>query len=147
MKIGIASDHRGVDEKKTIHEYLESKGYEVTDYSPENTPTDDYPDFAFMVGHAIQSGEIDFGLLVCRTGIGASIAANKVKGVRCAKVDSAEDASLSRIDNDANCLTFACLKPFEEIKVILDTFFETAYSDHERHIRRVNKINAYDENR
>lgn len=147
MKIGIANDHRGINEKKIIAEYLKSKGYEVIDYGPNEEEAVDYPDYAFKIGHAIRDKEIDFGLLVCRTGIGVSIAANKVKGVRCAKVDSKEDAELSRIDNNANCVTFACSMPFEEIKEILDTFFETEFSDHERHIRRVGKINSYDENR
>ena len=106
MKVAIASDHRGVDCKKEVIKYLEENNHEVIDCSPINTDTDDYPDFAFKVCEKVTTKEADIGILVCRTGIGMSIAANKVKGIRCAKVDSVEDAILCRNDNAANVMTF-----------------------------------------
>ena len=106
MKIAIASDHRGVEYKKEIIKYLEEKNYIVIDCSTQNTETDDYPDFAFKVCEKIVAKEAEVGILVCRTGIGMSIAANKVKGIRCAKINSLEDAILSRNDNGANVMTF-----------------------------------------
>lgn len=146
MKIAIASDHRGVEYKKQIINYLESKGYQVLDCSPENTPTDDYPDYAFKVCEKVVSKEADNGILFCRTGIGMSIAANKVKGIRCAKVDSVEDAILCRNDNGANVMTFNYTKDIDEIKKMIDAFLSAEVLNDERHIRRVKKIMDYEEN-
>ena len=84
MKIAIASDHRGVECKKEVINYLKERGYEVIDCSPNNTPTDDYPDYAFKVCEMVANNEADDGVLVCRTGIGMSIAANKINGIRAA---------------------------------------------------------------
>ena len=146
MKIAVASDHRGVTYKKEIIEYLNSKGYEAFDCSPKNTPTDDYPDFAFKVCNLVTSKEADLGILVCRTGIGMSIAANKVKGIRCAKVDSVEDAMLCRNDNGANVMTFNYTKDMDLIKEMIDTFITSEPMNDERHRRRVSKITEYEEN-
>jgi len=145
MKIAIASDHRGAKYKKEIINYLIEKNYEVIDCSKENTPTDDYPDFAFKVCKKITSNEADIGILVCRTGIGMSIAANKVKGIRCAKLDSVEDAILCRNDNGANVMTFNFTKDMNEIKKMIDAFINAEVINDERHARRVNKIIAYEE--
>ena len=144
MKIAIASDHRGVNYKKEIINYLEEKKYKVIDCSKENTPTDDYPDFAFKVCKEIVSKKADIGILVCRTGIGMSIAANKVKGIRCAKVDTIEDAILCRNDNGANVMTFNYTKNMNDIKKMIDAFIEAEVINDERHARRVNKIVAYE---
>jgi len=144
MKIAIASDHRGVDYKNKTIDYLKKLGYEVIDCSPNNTPTDDYPDFAFLVCNKVVSKEADIGVLVCRTGIGMSIAANKVKGIRCAKVDSVEDAILSRNDNGANVISFNYTTSFYKVKKFLKAFIEAEVLNDERHIRRVNKICEYE---
>ena len=144
MKIAIASDHRGVEYKNGIISYLKNKKYDVMDCSPVNTPTDDYPDFAFKVGQEVVNGEADIGILICRTGIGMSIAANKVKGIRCAKVDSVEDAILSRNDNGANVLAVNYIKSLDEIYKIIDAFIEAETLTDERHVRRVNKIIDYE---
>jgi len=144
MRIAIASDHRGVDYKKRIIEFLKKEGHEVIDCSEVNTPTDDYPDFAFKVCDKVISNEADIGVLCCRTGIGMSIAANKVKGIRCAKVDSVEDAILSRNDNGANVLSFNYTKRFGKIKKIINAFINAEVLNDERHVRRVNKINEYE---
>jgi len=144
MKVAIASDHRGITYKKNIIDYLISKGYEVLDCSEYNTPTDDYPDFAFKVCGEVVIKNADFGILVCRTGIGMSIAANKVKGIRCAKLDSVEDAILCRNDNGANVITFNYTKDINEIKAIIDAYIEAEELNDDRHIRRVEKIMAYE---
>lgn len=145
MKIAIASDHRGVEYKKEIIEYLNSKNYTVIDCSPENTPTDDYPDFAFKVCEKVINKEADIGILLCRTGIGMSIAANKVKGIRCAKINSKDDAILSRNDNGANVMAFNYTEDMNHIKEYIDAFINAEVINDERHQRRVNKIIAYEE--
>ena len=145
MVIAIASDHRGVTYKQEVMNYLKEKNYEVMDCSPENTPTDDYPDFAFKVCDLVVNKQADIGILVCRTGIGMSIAANKVKGIRCAKVDSVEDAILCRNDNGANVMTFNYTKDMKEIKEMIDAFISAEVISDERHRRRVEKIMKYEE--
>ncbi len=145
MKIAIASDHRGVEYKHEIIKYLENKEYEILDCSLENTPIDDYPDFAFKVCEKVVNKEAEIGILVCRTGIGMSIAANKVKGIRCAKINSEEDAILSRNDNGANVMTFNFTEDIENIKKYIDAFIEADPINDERHQRRVNKIIKYEE--
>lgn len=145
MKIAIASDHRGVEYKKKIINYLESKQHEIIDCSVDNTPTDDYPDFAFSVCEKVVNKDAEIGILVCRTGIGMSIAANKVKGIRCAKINSKEDAILSRNDNGANVMTFNYTDDMNDIKEYIDAFIDADVISDERHRRRVNKILAYEE--
>ena len=86
MKLAIATDHRGVEVKQNLIKFLESEGYNVIDYGTNSEESVDYPDYAFKVGEAVARKEVDYGILVCNTGIGMSIAANKVKGVRCARV-------------------------------------------------------------
>ena len=145
MKIAIASDHRGVEYKREIIKYLEEKKHTIIDCSKENTPTDDYPDFAFELCKKVINKEVEIGILVCRTGIGMSIAANKVKGIRCAKINSKEDATLSRNDNGANVMTFNYTDKMEDIKTYIDAFIEAEVLNDERHKRRVEKIIFYEE--
>ena len=144
IKIAIASDHRGVTYKKEIIKYLQEEQYPIIDCSKENTPTDDYPDFAFKVCHKIINKEADLGILVCRSGIGMSIAANKVKGIRCAKINSLEDAILSRNDNGANVMTFNYTEKIDNIKKYIKAFIEAQAITDERHQRRVDKIIKYE---
>lgn len=143
--IAIASDHRGIEYKQEIIKYLEEKNYKLIDCSPENTDTDDYPDFAFKVCGKVVNKEAEIGILVCRTGIGMSIAANKVKGIRCAKINSLEDAILSRNDNGANVMTFNYTEDMKNIKTYIDAFINAEVINDERHKRRVNKIIKYEE--
>lgn len=145
MKIAIASDHRGVDYKKEIIQYLESENHEIIDCSLENFPTDDYPDFAFKVCQKVVNKEAEIGILVCRTGIGMSIAANKVRGIRCAKINSIEDAILCRNDNGANVMTFNFTEDINNIKKYIDAFIHAEVLNDERHQRRVNKIIKYED--
>lgn len=145
MKIAIASDHRGVEYKKEIINYLQEENHTIIDCSMTNYPTDDYPDFAFKVCDEIIKGKAEIGILVCRTGIGMSIAANKVKGIRCAKINSIEDATLSRNDNGANVMTFSYTEKMENIKKYINAFIQAEVINDERHRRRVNKIIKYEE--
>ncbi len=138
MKIAIATDHNGVNEKKQLIEKLPE--YEFLDLSPENTPTDDYPDFAYRVAKAVINKEADFGVLLCRTGIGMSIAANKVKGIRCAHCSSVEHARLTKTDNDSNVVSLCFTQDINELADIVREFVSTPFSNIERHARRVNKI-------
>ena len=144
MKIAIATDHAGREVKLKVIEYLLQNNIDVEDLSKINTPTDDYPDFAFAVGKMVALKKCDFGILICTTGIGVSIAANKVKGVRCAKVDNFHDAQMTRLDNNANILAFSSRLDFNDIKEIIKTFINTEFSSEERHIRRVDKIIKYE---
>ncbi len=146
MNIAIASDHRGVDYKNQIIDYLKSKDYKVIDCSPKNTPTDDYPDFAFAVCEKVVNKDAEVGILLCRTGIGMSIAANKVRGIRCAKINSIDDAILSRNDNGANVMTFNYTEDIKNIEKYIDAFLSAEVINDERHQRRVDKIMAYEEN-
>ena len=143
MRIGIGNDHRGYEVKKEIVEYLLELGYEVKNYGSDSTEPVDYPIYAFKVGEAIKNKEIDMGILICRTGIGMSIACNKVKNVRCAKVDNVEEAALTRLDNDSNVIAISYVKNITEIKEILKTFLEMKFSEEERHIRRIKLIDTY----
>ena len=140
MKIGIATDHRGAEIKKEVIKILKEKGYEIHDYSPVNTPTDDYIDFAIATCKAYLNSEVDFGVLLCRTGIGMSIAANKIKGIRCAKVATTEEAELTRFDNNSNVIALNYNYPLDQIIELITTFVESPFSNEERHIRRVEKL-------
>jgi len=142
MKIAIATDHNGVEEKQKIIESLIE--YTFLDESTDNTPTDDYPDFAFRVAQRVMRHEADLGVLMCGTGIGMSIAANKVKGIRAAHCSNIEQARLAKEHNNANIICISYKQPIEEIKNMIKTFIETYPSTEERHIRRVNKIVDYE---
>lgn len=143
MKIGIATDHHGVLEKKQIVEYLKSKGYEIEDFGPYSTDSVDYPLYAFKLSEAVRDCEISNGILMCGTGIGMSIAANKVKGVRCARIVSVQDAHLAREHNHANVIAFSSSIPFDQMKELIDEYLNTVESIEERHVRRVNMIDEY----
>ena len=140
MKIGIASDHRGVILKEKIKNYLNEK-YKIIDFGTNSIESVDYPQYAFKVGESIRDNKIDFGILICGTGIGMSIACNKVKKVRCAKVDNKEEAYLARFHNDANVIALS--ENVTNYKEIIDTFLTTDSSKEEKHQRRVAMIDNY----
>lgn len=144
MVIGIGNDHRGYQVKNKIIDYLKELNYETKDLGAPNEIPTDYPIYAFKVGEALKNKEIDFGILICRTGIGMSIACNKVKGVRCGKVDNPKEAELCRIDNNCNVIAIGYEKTEEELKKIIKTFLETKFTQEERHLRRIDMINAYE---
>ena len=141
--IGIGSDHAGYELKEKIKKYLNELDYQVIDYGTMVNTSVDYPDYAFNVGESIASKGIQLGILVCKTGIGMSIACNKVKGVRCAKVDNVEEAYLTRFHNNSNVLAISSMNP--NALEIVKTFLETKFSNEERHVRRINKISEYEE--
>ena len=141
--IGIACDHGGFKLKEEINEYLKELGYNVIDYGTMVEESVDYPEYAFKVGEAIRNKGINFGIIICTTGIGMSIACNKVVGVRCAKVDNIEEAKLTRLHNDSNVLALSASKL--NAKEIVKIFLETEFSNEERHIRRINMIKDYEE--
>lgn len=145
MKIGLVSDHHGIDERHKIKEYLESKGYEVVDFGPFTSESVDYPEFAFKLSKEVASKNIDKGILLCGTGIGMSIAANKVKGIRCARVVNEEDAMYASLHNHANEIAFSAKLPYELMVKIIDKYLSTTPSEEERHVRRVNMIDNYND--
>ena len=142
MKIAIATDHNGVNEKKQIIEDLIE--YEFLDKSTDNNPVDDYPDFAFRVAKSVVNNEAELGVLMCGTGIGMSIAANKVKGIRAAHCSNIEQARLAKEHNNANIICISYKQPINEIENMIKTYIETFPSTEERHVRRVNKIIDYE---
>lgn len=144
MKIGIANDHSGVEIKNQIQKFLELEGYEVMNYGTDTKESVDYPLYAFKIGQAINTNKIKFGILICHTGIGMSIAANKVKNIRCAKVNTEEEAFLTRSHNDSNVIAFNDKKNIEELKPIIKTFLETPFSKEDRHQRRIDLIHHYE---
>lgn len=141
MKIGIATDHNGVNEKKVIIEELNKLNIEVVDYSPTNNATDDYPDYAVLVANAVKESEVNLGVLMCGTGIGMSIAANKVDTIRCAKVSNIDEARLAKEHNNANIVALSYKENIEDLINMITTFINTPFSNEERHARRVEKIN------
>lgn len=140
MKIAIATDHNGELVKKEIIKFLEAKNYNIMDLSPSNNPVDDYTDYAYLVGKAVVNKEVDLGVLLCGTGIGMSIAANKVRGIRCAHISNINEASLCKEKNDANIIALSAKININELIKIIDIFINTKFSNVERHIRRINKI-------
>lgn len=143
MKIGIANDHHGIKINNNLTKYLIDLGYDVVNYGPKTTDSVDYPIYSFKLGEAVASKEVDFGIVICNSGIGVSIACNKVKGVRCAKVNDEWEAKMTRLDNDANVIAVGSRLPLEELQRIIKVFLETEFSHIERHQRRIDLINNY----
>lgn len=144
MKISIASDHAGFEQKQELAAYLEQEGHEVIDRGPENDNRVDYPDFAVLVANDVASGQADRGVLVCGTGIGMALAADKVAGIRAANVVRRDFAVLCREHNNANVITLSGrFVSLEDNKSILDAFLTTEFAGG-RHADRVAKINALD---
>lgn len=145
MRIGIASDHRGYKLKEYLKNILVN-AHEVIDYGTNSEESTDYPDYAFALGEAVAQKEVDYGVAICGSGIGISIACNKVKGIRCAKVSNKEEAAITRIDNNSNIVAFSEKLTEQEALEVVTTFITTEASSEEKHQRRVNKIIAYEEN-
>jgi uracil phosphoribosyltransferase len=140
MKIGIGSDHAGFEMKESLKAYLSSLGVEVTDFGCQSTASTDYPDTGYPVARAVAASKVDKGILVCGTGIGMSIVANKVPGVRAALAGDVHVAKLSREHNNANVLALgARIISMDEAKAITKVFLETEFAGG-RHARRVGKI-------
>lgn len=138
--LAVASDHRGIELKEEIKKILAELGYEVNDLGPSNTDSVDYPDYAGAVSEKVSSGECDRGILVCATGVGMSIAANKYPHVRCALAQDVITAEMSRRHNDANVLALGAITtPKDKVRDIVKIWLETEFEGG-RHSKRVKKI-------
>ena len=145
-KIAIASDHAGYKVKEMIKQFLKQSGYDFTDFGTGNEDSVDYTDFAFKAAGAVASGESKRGILICGTGLGMCITANKVKGIRAVSAHDKFTAEMSRRHNDANilCLGARALKE-NDIREIVKTWLETPFDvDNPRHQRRIQKISDYE---
>lgn len=139
--IAIASDHGGFDLKTAVIAHLRENGYEVKDFGTYDRKSCDYPDYARPAAEAVASGEAERGIVICTTGIGVSIVANKVHGIRCALCHDVTGARLTREHNDANMLAIGAGLTGENTALdIVDTFLSTEFSNGERHKRRISKI-------
>jgi ribose 5-phosphate isomerase B len=142
MIISIGSDHRGFELKERLKEYLTGKNHKVTDYGTDSNASVDYPDFAKKVGESVARGESIFGVAICGSGIGVSIAANKVKGVRAVNATNMDMAEMSRKHNNANVICFgADFIDFDTAVRYWEIFSNTDFEGGERHNRRIDKIN------
>lgn len=140
MKIAMGNDHAAVEMKEEIKAYLESKGHEVINFGTDTHDSCDYPEFGEKVGRAVASGEADYGIAICGTGIGIGIAAGKVKGVRVCTCSEPYSARLSRMHNNTNVLSFgARVVGVEMAKMIVDEWLENEYEGG-RHQRRVDML-------
>lgn len=139
--IALACDHSGVGLKETIMEYLRENGMEYKDFGCYETASCDYPDFARPAAEAVAKGECEKGIVICTTGIGISIVANKVEGIRCALCSDPYAAKMTRLHNDANMLALGAGMIGKNMALdIVETFFNTEFSQGENHIRRIGKI-------
>lgn len=144
MKIGIANDHHGVELKNKIIEYLHKKGIECVNFGTNEKESVDYVEYAVKLCTAVNKKEVNLGILICGTGIGMSIAANKVKGIRCGKVSTPREAALTKEHNMANVIALS--EYTEDVEEIVDAFINTKYSTEERHIRRIEEISQLENN-
>ena len=147
MKIGIANDHRGLNLKNYLKDELTKLGYEVINYGTDTEDSVDYPDYAFKLGESVVNKKVDYGVAICGSGIGISIACNKVKGVRCAKVSNTSEAKYTREDNNSNIVAFGEKTTNEDALEIVKTFINTPFSNLDKHINRINKITEYEESK
>lgn len=140
MKIGIGNDHSSVEMKQAISEYLTQKGYEIVNFGTDSTQSYPYPEAAVNVANAVVNKEVDCGILICGTGIGIGIAANKVKGIRCATCSEPYSAKLSKMHNNSNILSFgARVVGVELAKMIVDSWLEAEFEGG-RHQTRIDMI-------
>ncbi|HEX8985354.1 MAG TPA: ribose 5-phosphate isomerase B [Bryobacteraceae bacterium] len=145
MRVAIGADHAGFVLKQHLRRSLEQQGYEVIDEGAGSQESCDYPDYAVAVGHAVAEGRAERGILVCSTGVGMSIAANKVPGIRAALGTNIDEVFLTRSHNDANVLTLgAKYLTGSGAEALVDTFLTTAFDGGARHARRLEKVAALD---
>ena len=146
MKIALACDHGGYEMKEQIKTWLTEMGYEYEDFGCYSTASCDYPEFAAAAARAVAGGSCEKGIVVCTTGIGISIAANKIKGIRCAHCADCLQAQLTREHNDANMMAIgAGFTGPNMAKEMVKVFLTTAFSGGERHVRRVNGVKALED--
>ena len=145
MKIAIACDHGALELKLAVKEHLLEKGFEVCDFGTDSLASCDYPDFGEAAARAVSEGKCDKGIVMCTTGIGVSVVANKIDGVRCALLHDLMTAKLTREHNDTNVMAMGAGIVGELLALqIVDTWLTTPFSQGERHARRIAKVNALD---
>ena len=143
MKIAIGCDHGALELKNTMVAHLEKQGHEVKDFGTYTKDSCDYPDFAAPAAQAVASGECDKGIVLCTTGIGVSITANKVKGIRCALLSDVMSARMTREHNDTNMMAIGAGVVGQMLALeIVDTWLGTEFSKEARHQRRIDKMMA-----
>lgn len=143
MKISVGCDHGALALKNTVVSHLQAKGHQVVDFGTNSLDSCDYPDFAGAAAAAVASGDCERGIVLCTTGIGVSIAANKVKGIRCALLSDLMTARMTREHNDTNMMAMGAGVVGEMLALqIVDTWLETPFSHNERHQRRIDKVMA-----
>lgn len=141
MKIAIGCDHGALALKNKLISHLEKAGYEVKDFGTYSSDSCDYPDYAGAAARAVASGECQKGIVLCTTGIGVSIAANKVRGVRCALLTDTWSAKMTRLHNDTNMMALGAGVVGENLALeIADTWLNTEFSGEARHQRRIQKV-------
>ena len=143
MKIAIGCDHGAFALKSKVMDHLKKQGYEVEDFGTYSTASCDYPDFAAAAARAVAAGECQKGIVLCTTGIGVSISANKIHGIRCALLSDPWSAKMTRLHNDTNMMAMGAGVVGENLALdIVDTWLGTEFSGEERHQRRIDKVMA-----
>ena len=143
MKVSVGCDHGALALKNKVVSHLQGKGVEVVDFGTHTTASCDYPEFAAAAARAVASGECDKGIVLCTTGIGVSISANKIDGVRCALLSDVWSAKMTRLHNDTNVMALGAGVVGENLALeIVDTWLFTEFSGEERHQRRIDKLMA-----
>ncbi len=144
MKIGLANDHRAYKAKEQLKSLLDD--YDIVDYGCYSDERVDYPKYAFILGNAVVNKEVDLGIVMCGTGIGVSIACNKVKGVRCAKIDNKDEAKSAKEHNNANIIAFSAQSHTpEEIKEMVDIFINSTLLADPSYKIRIEQVEKYEE--
>ena len=143
MKIAIGCDHGALDLKNKVIAHLTAKGYELVNFGTDTLDSCDYPDFVAPAAKAVASGECEKGIVLCTTGIGVSISANKIDGIRCALLADTWSAKMTRLHNDTNMMALGAGIVGENLALeIVDTWIGTEFSHNERHQRRIDKVMA-----
>ena len=146
MNIAIGCDHGALDLKNKVADHLKNQGHQVTDFGTYTLDSCDYPDYAAQAAKAVAEGVCDRGIVLCTTGIGVSIAANKVKGIRCALLSDVMSARMTREHNDTNMMASGAGVVGQMLALeIVDTWIGTEFSHNERHQRRINKVMALED--
>lgn len=143
MKIGLASDHRGYLRKEELKLLLDD--FSVVDFGTFSEEIVDYPIYSLKLSEAVVSKEVDLGIILCGTGIGVSIACNKVNGSRCAKIDNINEAKSAKEHNNANILAFSSSHTKEEIISMIREFLNAKFNEDPRYIRRIKMVERYEE--
>lgn len=146
MKVGIANDHAATEMKFELMKYLQDKGYEVVNYGFDTTESVDYPIAGEKLAMGVKNGEVERGIAICGTGVGISLACNKVNGIRAGVCSETKTAGLIREHNNAQIVAFgARIVDLDTAKAIVDTFLTTPFSNGERHIKRLNMLTEIEE--